>query len=392
MFDDSIEAAETPDESLRKFTKWNSFEGPYATLRFGGSAMYDVATYSQDENSKEQVGDLGPTGKWRDFRFVMSGTFPKVPNLTWKAGVMWDGPSQKWLVRESGLIIAVPRLWGHLFVGRTKEGFSMVKHMVGTSIWGLERNPFLDGAIPIMADGIRWMGYAPKGHFVWNLGFYNEKYSQSAHAPYYDRQLVARMAWLPYAVPEKDTLIHVGLNLRYADPQDNKLKFRARPESITAPYFLDTGEFPAKHATTIGPELYYRNGPLIVGSEYYFEKVDSKEAHDPVFHGGDVTAVYALTGETRSYSTRGGLLGFLNPAKSVFAGGMGAIEVMARLSYTDADGGTLTGGKLWRISPLIAWYLNDNIRFTFGYGYAGLDRLGLNGKTQFLQGRVHVQF
>jgi phosphate-selective porin OprO/OprP len=391
MFDDSIDAAEA-EEGIRRFTKFNSYEGPYATLKFGFNAMYDVAGYSQDDNSKTQVGDLSANGKWRDFRFVLAGTFPKVPWITWKTGVMWDGANEKWLVRETGVIVAVPRLYGHLFIGRTKEGFSMVKHMVGTSIWGLERNPFLDGAIPIMADGVRWMGYGPKGHFVWNLGFFNEKYSQSAHSPYYDRQAVARIAWLPYAVPETDTLVHVGLNLRYADPQDGKLTFKARPEATTAPYFIDTGSFPAKRTTTIGPELYYRRGSLIVGSEYYFMKVDSAETHDPVFHGGDVTAVWAVTGETRSYSTRGGVFGFLNPNTSVFSGGRGAWEAMLRLSFTDATAGTLEGGKLWRVSPIIGWYLNENLHLVAGYGYAGLDKLGIDGKTQFLQARIHVQF
>lgn len=102
MLDDSIEAAESNEESLRKFTKWNHYEGPYATLKFGGSAMYDVATYRQDSASREQVGDLEAAGKWRDFRFVLAGTFPKVEWLTWKAGVMFDGPSQScWCAKQA---------------------------------------------------------------------------------------------------------------------------------------------------------------------------------------------------------------------------------------------------------------------------------------------------
>src|SRR5262249_45857619 len=115
MLDDSLEAAESDEQSARHFEKWNSFQGPYATVRFGGSAMYDVATYSQDDASKEQVGDLEAAGKWRDFRFVLSGTFPKVPWLTWKAGVMWDGPSQSWLVRGARFLTPPPRGLGAPF-------------------------------------------------------------------------------------------------------------------------------------------------------------------------------------------------------------------------------------------------------------------------------------
>src|SRR5262249_12653166 len=215
---------------------------------------------------------------------------------------------------------------------------------------------------------------------------------QSRHSPYYDRQAVLRIAWLPYAAEDQGKLVHLGFNARYADPQDGELQFKARPEAITAPYFIDTGTFPAKHTTTLAPEVYFRDGPLIVGSEYYFEKVDSPETNNPTFHGGDVTAIYAITGESRSYSTRGGLFGFLVPKSSVFKGGPGAWEVMLRLSYTNANSGTLEGGKLWRVSPILTWYLSDQVRWTIGYGYADLDRFGITGKTQFLQSRIHVQF
>jgi phosphate-selective porin OprO/OprP len=394
MFDDSIEAAEAPDEPpQRKVVAWNHYEGKYATIKFGASAMYDIANYVQDNESIEQVGDLDAAGKWRDFRVVFSGKFPRIKrDITWKAGVMYDGPSATWLIRETGLIIAVPEMSGHLFIGRTKEGFSMVKHMVGTSIWGLERSPFLDAAIPIMADGIRWMGYKPERNFVWNLGLYNEHFSQSRHAPYYNSQAVARAAWLPFSVPEKGELLHLGFNARYALPQDDKLTFRARPEAITAPYYIDTGSFPAKHTTTFGPEIYWRRNSLIVGSEYYFEKFSSPETHNPTFQGGDVTAIWMITGESRPYLTRGGLFGFAAPSTSVFKGGPGAWEAMLRLSYTDADSGTVTGGKLWRISPILTWYLSDQVRWTIGYGYSELDRFGVTGATQFFQSRIHVQF
>jgi len=383
--------ASPPDETERGFASWTEFAGPYATFRWGFSGMYDVATYSQDEKSKEQVGELDATGKWRDFRLVFSGRFPKVPWLTWKAGVMFDGPSQTWLVRESGLIFEVPH--GTIFGGRTKEGFSMVKHMVGTSIWGLERSPFLDGGIPIMADGVRWMGYTPSNNFVWNLAAYNEKFSQSRHAPYFDRQAVTRFAWLPLSVQQKGDMLHLGMNIRYADPQDDKLQFKARPESITAPYFLDTGSFPAKHTTTIGPEIYYRHGNILAGTEYYFEKVNSHETNDPMFQGGDVLMTWLITGESRAYKTKGGgLWDYVHPDESVFKGGKGAWEATFRFSYTDADGGTIKGGKLWRVSPLISWLMSDNMRLTAAYGYGVLDRFDKKGATQFFQGRVHVMF
>ena len=27
-----------------------------------------------------------------------------------------------------------------------------------------------DATLPILADGIKWLGYVPKAHILWNLG------------------------------------------------------------------------------------------------------------------------------------------------------------------------------------------------------------------------------
>ena len=75
---------------------------------------------------------------------------------------MYDGPTDELLVRETGIMVAVPELWGHLFVGRTKEGFSLNKVMVGYAGWTMERSTINDATIPILADGIKWLGYLPK--------------------------------------------------------------------------------------------------------------------------------------------------------------------------------------------------------------------------------------
>jgi phosphate-selective porin OprO and OprP len=44
--------------------------------------------------------------------------------------------------------------------------------MVGYAGWTMERATIGDATIPILADGVKWLGYAPKAHLIWNLGFY----------------------------------------------------------------------------------------------------------------------------------------------------------------------------------------------------------------------------
>jgi phosphate-selective porin OprO/OprP len=142
--DNTVEAAES-DAPLppydQKLILWNDYKGQDYTLHFGYNFMYDVVGYNQDAGSVAQWGDLkNPDSKWRDVRLLASGTFPKSKRfIEWKAGYMRDGLNDQWLLRETGIVVAVPEIWGHLFIGRTKLGVSMIKHMSGASIMGLER-------------------------------------------------------------------------------------------------------------------------------------------------------------------------------------------------------------------------------------------------------------
>jgi phosphate-selective porin OprO/OprP len=388
----TLEAGESSvEEPRRKLVRWNELDGPLSTFKFGAAFLYEYAAYAQDEESKQQF-DLQPEAKVRDFRLLFKGRFKTKRPVTWTCGVMYDGPSDSWLIRETGIMIAVPELWSHFFVGRTKEGFSLYRVMSGYSLWTLERETINDATIPILADGVKWLGYVPERGLIWNIGWYHDWLSENQSFATYDSQFVARVAWLPIASETTGTLLHIGVNGRYGKPDNGQLQLRARPEAFPAPYFVDTGKFPARNSRLASVEMYYRPGPLLIGTEYFVEKVDSSEAGDPLFHGGDAVVTWLATGETRVYNTLGGYFKSVSPARTVFEGGPGAWELVAHISYVDLDGGTLRGGKFWRFTPMVNWYLSDNLRLEFAYGYGILDRFDLKGATQFFQSRIQIQF
>ena len=165
---------------------------------------------------------------------------------------------------------------------------------------------------------------------------------------------------------------------------------RSRPEANPAPRFIDTGTFTTDYSNNIGGELYYRVGPFMAGSEVYVHRFHSTETNNPVFIGGDVMVSYFLTGESRPYNTNTGIFGFVPVKKPVFKGGPGAWEVLVRYSNLDLDAGTLNGGKFWRITPMINWYLSKEVRLELAYGYGVLDRFNLKGATQFFQSRIQL--
>jgi phosphate-selective porin OprO/OprP len=226
----------------------------------------------------------------------------------------------------------------------------------------------------------------------YGLGWFHDSRSENESFNRNDRQFAARGVWLPFAGGNSGNLLHLALEARFAASNDGFLQYRSKPESFEAQsYAIDTGKFPAEHATTLGVEAYYRHGPLVIGSEYFFNMVASHEMNNPSFHGGEVFAAYTLTGETRPYNGRGAYFEKISPKRSVFDGGSGAWEAVLRYSYADLDSELVRGGKFWRITPMLNWHMSDNVRLEFVTGYGMLDRFGKDGGTVFLQSRVQFQ-
>ena len=375
----------------RSFLGRRSRDLGFTTLDLGAAFLIDFVTYAQDEASHEQI-DVEPGFKVRDARFQLGGRFKLKRPVTWKAGIMYDGPTHTWLIRQTGVMVAVPELWGHLFVGRTKEGTSMARVMSRYDVWTMERSTFSDAAIPALADGIKWLGYVPNGHLLWNAGWYTDVLSEGQSFSSYDNQFAVRVAWVPMVSDSVGTLLHIGMNFRRGKLNDGQMRLRSRPEVFPAPYFLDTGILPAKSAHMAGPEVFYRPGNWLFGTEYYWQKVESPQMNDPMFHGGDAFVSWVITGETRSYNTVGGYFRSIAPSKTVLQRGPGGWEAVVRFSYSDLNDGPVQGGAFWRLTPMITWYLTTVTQLELAYGYGSLDRFEKTGATQFFQARLQVEF
>lgn len=372
---------------------WNELNLGFTTFKFGAGFLYEYGAFGQDDKAKQQAElggyELEAHAKLRDFRLLFSGQLPTERNIIWKIGLMYDGLTGEWFERETGVMIAVPELWGNIFIGRTKEGTSLNKVMNGYAGWTLERQMALD-VIPILADGVKWLGYLQKQGILWNVGAYGDALSKGQSFSTFQWQAAARIAWLPIYSKENQTLVHLGMSIRYGKPVDGKIRLKSRPEAFTAPFFIDTGTFASDHSTHIGWEAYYSRKSLMIGSEYYLHKFSSTEKDDPLFHGGEVVVSYILTGESRPYSTVSGIYSFVPVSKPVWKGGPGAIETLLRISTLDLNGGLIKGGKFWRVTPMVNWYLSPIVRWEVAYGYGTLDRYNLKGTTQFFQTRIQL--
>ena len=86
----------------RRLVKWNEFDGKFLTLRVGAGFLVDYATHAQDDASKQQF-PLETGFKIRDSRIMIRGRFKTKRRITYQAGFMYDGYSDKWFVRRPAL-------------------------------------------------------------------------------------------------------------------------------------------------------------------------------------------------------------------------------------------------------------------------------------------------
>lgn len=369
----------------------NEVNTPFSTFRIGLGFIYDVVAHQQSAEFKQQMDSadlvVESKGKVRDFRILGSGKLNTKRELSWKFAFMYNGDTDEWLVRESGVTIGVPELFGHIFIGRTKEGYSMVKVMNGHSPWTNERQMAID-VIPILADGIKWFGYMPKSRIFWNLGYFNDVISKGQTFSTFEQQFVARVGFMPINNPEQKQVFHVAANLRWGKPVDGKISLKSRPESNPTPQILNTGVFETDRSTHFGLEFYYSKDRFMIGSETNVHNFYSDDSEDHRFFGGDVVLSYMFTKTSRPYKTVGSIYGFVPVRKSVFKGGWGEFEGVLRFSSLNLNDGVIKGGQFWRITPMVNWYMTKVIRLELIYGYGKLDRFNLNGNVHFFESRI----
>ena len=385
------EDLDSPDPEEVTPSKAYQYDHQYFSIRLGGGFLFDYNGFEQDNDSEQQV-DLHNEIGIRDARFLVSGRTP-FKGLTYTTGIAYLADANEWRFRQTGFRLAIPALNGAFFLGRTKEGISTNKFMVGYYGWFNERTAVNDAFIPILADGIRWTGTAASNQFVYNVGAYADPVSKRENFNKNDWQLAGRLVWLPIGADPQAGLLHLALDARFAGADNGQLQYKSKPEAFLAQEnIVDTGKFDASTSTIGGLEAYYVNGPLSSGLEYYVNWVSSGPANDPFFHGGELFAAYLFTGETHPYKAISGVFEDVIPKRTFFEGGWGAWELAMRLSYVDLTSGPIQGGMFSKLTALVNWYLNAALRLEAAYGYGLLDRDGRTGGMHMFQTRVQLQF
>ena len=133
-------ARRTAEEPRRKLVKWNEYEGrSRPPLRLRRSCRLRRLRPGRREQGAVRA-------RRRRRRSATSAccsraaSRPSAP-ITWTLGLHVRRRRRRLALPPDRLLVGVPEIDGHVFIGRTKEGYSMIKVMTGYSGWTMERTP-----------------------------------------------------------------------------------------------------------------------------------------------------------------------------------------------------------------------------------------------------------
>ncbi len=225
--------------------------------------------------------------------------------------------------------------------------------------------------------GLGFYNHSRDQNVTWSGGIFFDNIDDTIKTRFDANQgirLAGRLTWLPlYDEPSDGRyLIHTGLGVLYTNDQDNRVRFRARPQIQRGPVLMDTGTLDADSYTTGCLEGAVVWGPLTLQSEAYLCQVNMLNGETEHLNGMYAHISYFLTGECRNYERfgqHGAQFGRPNVYSNFFIVpgriSPGAIEAKARWSYLGMN--RLNRGQYNDLTIGFNWYWNDRTRFMFDW-------------------------
>lgn len=377
--------------------KWNKFSTKYVSGLFNGILALDRLQWlSQDTDSKGQVGELKESslGEIRAIRFGVVGTFNFrkpwiytffVTNNTFDRDYI-SGEDNKLHIYDLRVDIPLPGKIT-MSVGKQKEPISMERLVTLVFLPMQERQAAADAFLTARNYGIVFNSQLLKNRGTWAIGAFRNWIDSDTTFRNTATQITGRITGVPFVTKDESNLLHLGLGVRYSDARQ-PFAGKTEAEFYLAPVFVDTKEIQADRLLTYDLELYWRKGPLLLGSEYIFNNIKASALGNPAPSGYNISGTWAITGEMHPYRKRSGIFDPLPVSNPVRYGGWGALELCLRYSTIDLNAGGLTGGVMNTTSAGVNWWPAQQVQVSINYRYITLDRFDTIGKSSGMNFRV----
>jgi len=371
--------------------KWTRYSSEYFTIGLGMAILVDYDSFSQDANSKEQIGIQDDQWDARSVRFFASGGIgPKSYRVSYLASEGFNGfdaPENKknyWGFTDLFATFPVGKL-GALTYGKQKECF--VYEMVGDAayLYQAERNltPFFTSR----NVGLMLANSVLKKRMTYTAGWFNDWWVQGTPFHTTGNQFATRITGLLSINEDGSKYFHVAMSGRYAGATNGYVQLRGRPLGNVGSYVTDTGKIPATGQTDFGLEALWNYNSFSILSEFVRAFVNGTQFPSPSFYGFYVAGSWVITGEHHPYDRNVGYARRIIPQHH-----FGAVELTAMFGRNDLDDKSIQGGISDKTFVGVNWLLNRRLKLGVAGGVVTLDRAGLNGTTWIVQPRIQYIF
>ncbi|BBB32657.1 phosphate-selective porin OprO and OprP [Thermotomaculum hydrothermale] len=236
---------------------------------------------------------------------------------------------------------------------------------------------FMERALPNVFTLGRRIGVSyTKWADNWRIqaGFYGQEVGTGEESGHNESwAYAARLTYDP--ISEKGKLLHFGASYQYAIPDaedDNKIKFKERPELHLTEKILNTGKIKnVDDFSAYGLEFAWQLDNIMVQAEYISQDVNRYDGKpDASFDGYYIFVSYFVTGETRQWKKSESEFAAVTPNSK-----KGALEIALRYSSLDLndESAEIFGGKEENVTLGINYYFNANVRFMMNYIFVNND-------------------
>lgn len=360
-----------------------SLDTKFGSVAIGLELIGDYTVFRQNDISIGQVGVQNDQFEMRSASIDVTGQLGPKPWITYKVGIEYNGfnvnQDDTWNVTDLAVNLELDHGRTLVKLGQIKGNFSY--EVVGSFVkmpqsertmspFAAPRNP---GVMIIHVFG------ADK-RMTGSIAAYKDQ-AESAGGSF---GFAARGTALVWGAPGNGNgYLHLGASLLHSG-SDTAARYRAKPGSDVADYYVDTGDFAVNGANHFGLEALYSNvGGWSVQSEYVVARVDAVDSGKVNFRGFYILGSWVLTGEFRPYNRTTGTAGRLEPK-----GRWGAPELVARYSMVDLDSGAIQGGRYQRVDLGLNWWATTQWKLGVVAGRVWLDRFGVQGVTDTVLTRL----
>ncbi len=268
-------------------------------------------------------------------------------------------------------------------IGRARIGnffvpFSLEQVTNDTNNIFLERSIPSQGVFsPDREVGVAFYNCTENQYLTWSTGIFFDSISEGLKERIDNNQgyrISERITWLPYYDEPSNGryLVHTGVGVLFTDDQDDKVRFRARPQIHEGPQIIDSGSIDADTYTTANVEGAIVWGQFTVQTEGFVSSVNTLNAGNETVHGAYVHGSYFLTGENRifqKFGQHGAQFGRNEPFSNFFIVpgqvSIGALEFKTRWSYLNLN--EVQAGVYNDFTVGFNWYWSDRTRIMFDW-------------------------